>query len=184
MNTFIISKKFIPLALICTAMALLVYIVAQQAYRHAANDPQIQIAEDLAFQLNSGRPAATLDSPTKTLIESSLSPFILIYDLQGSTTASTGSLNGVVPTVPLGVFEAAKEKGQHRVTWQPQKDLRIALVVAPYKDGYVAAGRSMRETEARTDSLVVMIVLTWMITLLVTFCIIYLFERKEKTLLK
>jgi hypothetical protein len=82
----------------------------------------------------------------------------------------------------IGVLEAAKEKGQHRVTWQPEGDIRIALVVVSYNDGYVAAGRSMREAEGRTDSLIVIITLIWMITLFVTFCVIYFFERKQRSL--
>jgi len=35
------------------------------------------------------------------------------------------------------------------VTWQPNADVRIASVVLPYNNGFVMAGRNMREVEQR-----------------------------------
>ena len=44
--------SWLPLAVAIIIMSGLVYVVAQQNYRLTANDPQIQIAQDIAAALN------------------------------------------------------------------------------------------------------------------------------------
>jgi hypothetical protein len=51
-----VTRIWLPLALVVTAMSLLVYLVSQQAFRQAANDPQVQLAEDGARALGQGDP--------------------------------------------------------------------------------------------------------------------------------
>ncbi|MEK7161684.1 MAG: hypothetical protein AAB729_03270, partial [Patescibacteria group bacterium] len=46
--------SWLPLAVAIIIMSGLVYVVAQQNYRLTANDPQIQIAQDIAAALNKG----------------------------------------------------------------------------------------------------------------------------------
>lgn len=48
------------------------------------------------------------------------------------------------------MFDAARERGEHRVTWEPKKGVRIVLVVVPTSKGwFVAAGRNMSEVQHR-----------------------------------
>jgi hypothetical protein len=58
-------------------------------------------------------------------------------------------LEGNLPTVPKGVLDSAKQNGEDRVSWQPAASVRVAAVIVSYKDGYVLAGRNMREVEQR-----------------------------------
>jgi hypothetical protein len=49
-----ILRHWLPLAALTTALCGLVYLAVQQALRQAANDPQIQMAEDAAYILSQG----------------------------------------------------------------------------------------------------------------------------------
>ena len=66
-------------------------------------------------------------------------------------------MNGTTPLPPNGVVTAATTTHQNRVTWQPETNARVALVVQAYmhsgQSGYVLVGRSLKEVEAREDML-------------------------------
>src|ERR1035438_8964656 len=78
----------VVLAAISTVLALALYSIPQQVLRQGANDPQIQMAGDLAARLEQGVapieavPAGAVD------IARSLSPFVIAYDDQGQPLAS------------------------------------------------------------------------------------------------
>ena len=55
-QTFI---AWLPFAIIIVIFSGLVYAIVQQNYRQSANDPQIQIAEDLATAISQGQPSPT-----------------------------------------------------------------------------------------------------------------------------
>ena len=131
-------------AVIIGGIFITIYTVTQQAQRHDANYPQIQIAEDSAAELDQGVKA---EVPGKVDMAHSLSPFIIIYDLQGRVVSGSGYLNGALPTVPIGVLTAAKGKDYHAVTWQPSANVRIAAVTVASKYYYVLSGRSLTEVE-------------------------------------
>jgi hypothetical protein len=55
---------FVPLAVLATCLAGLIYVVVQQDLRTGANDPQRQLAEDAATKLNAGvAPSAIVTAP-------------------------------------------------------------------------------------------------------------------------
>ena len=57
-----------------------------------------------------------------------------------------------IPRPPHGVLEYVRDHGEERVTWQPERRVRIAAVVVRYEgkgSGFVLAGRSLREIEGR-----------------------------------
>lgn len=136
-----------------------VYVAVQQSYRLGANDPQIQMAGDIAATLSAGTsPKDTIStSPAKTDPSMSLAVFTTIVDSNGNVTASTMSMDGSTAVPPKGVLNAASLTHQNRVTWQPQTGTRIALVVQAYqhgnRTGYVLVGRSLKEVEIREDML-------------------------------
>ncbi len=139
----------------------LVYGVVQQNYREAANDPQIQLAEDAAAALNAGHSPASLVFATQVNMSASLAPSIIITDQNRHVLASSGELNGSVPLPPAGTFEAAAAghgkytdiPHEDRVTWQPAAGIREAAVIVPWNGGYVVAARNLREVENRTSRL-------------------------------
>lgn len=120
------------------------YGVVQQSQRNDANFPQIQLAEDAANELNQGAKAQV---PGRVDMAHSLSPFIIVYDLQGSVVSGSGYLNGQVASAPIGILAAAKDQTYHAVTWQPQKGVRVAAITVKANNYYVLSGRSLTEVE-------------------------------------
>jgi hypothetical protein len=81
-------------------------------------------------------------------------------------------LDGAVPKPPAGVFDYTRVHGDDRVTWQPRPGVRIAAIVVHYggaQPGFVLAGRSLRESERRTDQIGVVLLGLWVVTLIGSF---------------
>ena len=146
---FEIIKKWLPLAIATAGLCALVYLTVQQSLRMGANDPQIQMAEDAAGSLNAGASVETVVPSTKVEIADSLASFVIVFDNSGKVLASSATLHGEVPTYPAGVLDYVRQKGQDRVTWQPEAGVRLATVAVPYNNGFVMAGRSLTEIEKR-----------------------------------
>lgn len=184
----ILIKKYagirLLLVIIVTILAGLIYLTVQQSLRQSANDPQIQIAEDISAQLNTGAPPSELNSQNKTDIAKSLNPYLIVYDSQGKVIASTAQLDGNTPIIPLSVLENAKIKGENRVTWQPRAGVRSAIVAVPFngqESGYVVVGRSLREVEKRVKFTLQAVGIFWLAIMaaILAFSVITWFLKKE-----
>jgi hypothetical protein len=174
-----VVKTWIPLFVLATCICGLIYLTTQQVLRMNANDPQIQMAEDTAQALGENTLSPSLLPDQQIDIESSLAPFLVIYNDQGIPQASSGRLHGELPELPSGVFQYVKEKGEDRITWQPESGVRIAAVVIRYdgkQSGYVMAGRSLREVEKRVDQLGMIALVAWLVTLVASFLIVPFLE--------
>lgn len=125
------------------------YAVVLQAQREAANDPQIQLAEDMASKLNNGGKPDVLMS--RVAIRTSLAPFVIIYDASGKVVSGSGYLDGKLPSAPYGVLASAAHRDYSWVTWQPADDVRIAAVTVKANKYFVLSGRSLREVEKREN---------------------------------
>lgn len=160
---------------IATILALALYAIPQQVLRHGANDPQIQMATDLAAFLNShgvtsGVHQRALQKDDAIVdMNQSLAPFLIVYNDAGQPLDSTGQLDGKIPTPPAGVFDYVRRHGEERVSWQPilgsVRGVRVAAVVERVggaQPGFVLAGRSLREVEAREEQVRKMAGLAWL----------------------
>jgi hypothetical protein len=164
-----IIRQWLPLALVVSAFCGLVYLVAQQGLRQGGNDPQIQLAEDVAEALGQGNAVEAVMPANQVDLAWSLAPFVIVYDVTGALLASSGQLHGQVPSIPASVFDYVRQNGEDRVTWQPEPGVRIASVVVGYtgtQSGFVLAGRSLREVEERVSQLGTTVGVTWVIPLL------------------
>ena len=151
---------------IVTLFCGLVYASIQQNFRQNANDPQIQMAEDAAAKLEAGVSVASVIPSAAIDIAQSLSPFIMLFDDTGKPIASSGMLNGIIPPLPVGIFDTVRVNGEDRITWQPQANVRIALIVTKVtgtQSGFVAAGRSLREVEVGENQLTKEVLGAWAI---------------------
>jgi hypothetical protein len=146
---FKIIMKWLPLAIATAGLCALVYLTVQQSLRMGANDPQIQMAEDAASQLNAGMSMDSVVPSAKAEISESLAPFLMVFDESGKTLASSATLHGALPTYLIDVLVYTRQNGQNRVTWQPEAGVRMATVVVSYISGFVMAGRSLTEVEKR-----------------------------------
>jgi len=155
-----VFMKWLTFAGVIVALSGLVYVTGQQILRLSANDPQIQLTEDIANSLIAGNDPKSLGGGQTTDIATSLAPFLIVYDDAGKVVATTATLSGSDLVLPGEVLAAAKNKSDDRVTWEPVKGVREAVVVKYYKtdatSGYVLVGRSLREIELREERLLKM----------------------------
>ena len=170
-----ILRVWLPLAAVTTLLSGLVYLVVQQSLRMGANDPQIQMAEDAATALAAGEAPGSVLPAAQVEISSSLAPFIVIYNDSGEPLASSARLHGAVPALPSGIFDYTRQKGEDRVSWQPEAGVRIAAVVVAYngaQPGFVLAGRSLREVEIRETQAEQITGIAWLVTLAVSLFVV------------
>ena len=160
----------------------LIYAAVQQDIRQGANDPQIQMAEDIAAKLANGEQVQNVVPSEKVDIAKSLAPYVIIFDANGNPVASSAQLNGQTPTIPSGVFDYVRQNGEDRITWQPQAGVRSAVVVTNIKglnSGFVLAGRSLREVEKREDNLLLILLSGWIVMLFITLVATTIIFRKS-----
>jgi hypothetical protein len=156
---------FLPLAVLATCLCGLIYVVVQQDLRTGANEPQEQLAEDAAAQLQKGAtPQSVVAGPAVDLAVS-LAPFIVVFGPNGTVLATNGQLDGQPPMIPPGVLESAHASGIDKVTWQPRPRVRIATVSVPWRGGTVTAGRSLRVVEEQEAALELLVGAGWLATL-------------------
>ena len=98
-------KAWIPLALVVTALSGLIYLTVQQDIRQGANDPQIQIAEEIATKLVNGKKVEELISKEEVNLQSSLATFVILFNSGKQPIASSVILEGKIPSPPKGVFD-------------------------------------------------------------------------------
>jgi len=106
------------------------YAADLRILQYGAEAEQVQMVVDAAAALGRGASAGAVASANRQIdIETSLSPFIMIFDDQNRIMQSTGILNGVPVAPPRGVFNYVKNHGEDRITWSPKKGLRFAMVM-------------------------------------------------------
>src|SRR5438309_954190 len=122
---------WLPLAAVILILSALNYAAVQQNYRQSANDPQIQIAQDIVNAIEQGAPVENIAQSLGSIdIKKSLSPFVMLYDDKRKLVASSAQIDGQAPNYPAGVFDSVKKRGQENLTWQPAAGVRMATVVA------------------------------------------------------
>ena len=180
--------RWLPFAVVVTVLCVFAYAAVQQDMRQSANDPQIQIAQDMRGLGPLGQggvdPQDFVSNATPTEI-TYLAPFFMIFDEQGNVLASSGYLRGQIPKLPTGVFEAVRRYGERRFTWVPEPAIRNAVVMIHFtgdRSGFFLAGRSLREVENRESQLALMAGAAWIGGLVGTFlavCFGAFFSRKN-----
>jgi hypothetical protein len=154
---------WVPLAVALTGLSGVVYASVQQDLRQGANDPQIQMAEDAAASLNAGASPGSLVPNQPVELSTSLQTYLMVFDRSNQLVASSAMLHGQQPPFPTSVL--ANTRGQNRITWQPEVRVRSAVVVQPWRDGFVVVGRSLRLTEEREQQTLLIASLAWAVTL-------------------
>jgi hypothetical protein len=161
--------NFIPLGVAITGICGLIYFTGQQIYRQSANDPQVDLSENYASRLGAGAPFTSIVPLVTVDLEKddNLYPFVMTFDINEKNIGSTARLNGQSPSIPGGILEEAKVHGYNQITWEPQVDIREAVVIKYYKqdknEGYVLVGRSLREVDNRVEILARYTIIVWFI---------------------
>jgi hypothetical protein len=124
------------------------YVGLQQSLRMGLNDPQLQMAQDLASRLSQGASASSVVSTTLVDESHSLAPFVTIVDNNINVLASSGKIDNQVPLPPTSAFPDSQNRSNNWFTWQ-HDTIRDAAVIVPYGNhaGYVLVARSMSQVE-------------------------------------
>ncbi len=174
-------KYWLLVAVVIVGFYFSLYAVVQQVLRQGADDPQIQMAEDAATKLAAGQSVQGIVPVEKVDIATSIAPYMIIFNANGTPIASSAQLNGQTPSIPSGVFDSVRKNGEDRITWQPQDGVRSAVIVTQFKGsstGFVLAGRSLREVEKREDNLLQLLNVGWIGMLIITLPITAFVFRK------
>ena len=137
--------------LLITFICILVYIVAQQSIRLGANELPMQFAIDTSVKLQEGLSAKDAIPVNKVDILKSLNAFVMVYDKDKNLIATSAMSGNKNLSYPKSVLNYVEQKGESRVTWQPESGLRFATVAIKYKGGYIVASRSLSEAERLID---------------------------------
>ena len=175
------------MAAVVTILSLTIYAVAQQDLRLTANDPQIQVAEDIAAMLSAGQLDQLSFPPEKIDISKNLSAFVTLFNDKGIPVLATTYLDGKVPVPPKGVFDYARKHGEDRFTWQPKPGVRSAVIVAKFggkNPGFVLVGRSLKEVEKRENKILLIVGAAWLVTLFFATIPFFLYRVIRIKLLK
>lgn len=163
---------WLPAAVAVTVAAGAAYGVGQNIARSAANDPQIQLAQDGAAELAAGAGAEAVANGPQVDLATSLAVATTVVDHAGTILASTGRLDGAEVRPPLGALAAATSHDPRIVTWQPRRGVRLAAVIVRYSgpsgSGTVVVARSLRVVEQRDSRLLALVAAGWLGGLVVT----------------
>ena len=157
---------WLPVAGAATVLSFAIYAGVQQAQRSAANDPQIQLAEDAAAALANGASPRDVIAGPQVDMRTSVAPWVVVYAPDGTPLASTASFDGHPPVPPGGLLDDARS-GRLDLSWEPVDGLRFAIVAVPYEGGTVVAGRSLRDVEERETRSLEIAALGWLGALVV-----------------
>ncbi|MBI4049925.1 MAG: hypothetical protein HY398_00575 [Candidatus Doudnabacteria bacterium] len=154
---------------IVTIIFVTLYASIQKIYRASANDPQIELTENVANALLAGANPEAVVTNQVVPIDKSLSVFVSIFDESLNPVISNANLEGEPPILPRGVFDQARAYDENRVTWEPRPGVRAAIVVRHFANdrvaGFVLAGRNLREIETREQALTLMVFIAWLVSL-------------------
>lgn len=159
------ARAWLGIAFAATCLAGTAYGLAQQGERTAADDPQIQIAEDAARRLEAGAQPATEVPGSRVEIGQSLATWLMIYGRDGRLLASSADLDGAPVDYPVSALRTVAAGGQKHLTWAPRPSVRQATVIAGYGGGWVVAGRSLRAIEQRTATMLALALTGWTVAL-------------------
>lgn len=176
---------WLPLAIVTLVLCALAYVGLQQNYRLSANDPQIQIAQDIAAAINRGDAQASAIVPPEPSsdMSSSLATFVVIYSATGTPVGASAGIDGKAPTISQEVLATALKNGENRVTWEPKTGVRIAAVITSYtsptESGFILVGRSLKEVEIRERLLMVMSAVATAVALVFSFLAVWWMVKKS-----
>lgn len=163
-------KTWVLHSLVVTVALVAVYFVSHYALRQSANDPQIQLANDWADQINTGAAPTSINMGTFIDPTHSLALFGIVYDKDGniassSVTAPTTMLqpDGVLPAVETA------PNNELRFTWKPASGVRFATVIKKTsfadKTYYVLVARNLQEVDRRISFIGFMVFCIWVVGL-------------------
>ena len=160
-----VLRRALPLWILLSGLAtvaiFVAFIVVQQQIRGAANHPQVEMAREAAGKLSAGADPKSVVNSGPVDIATSSDTYLIVVDTNGVLLASSAWLDGRPVIPPSGVFAYVRDHGEDVISWQPAAGVRSAIVVDSFRGGYVAAGRSLSDTEQAEGWLGLWAVFSW-----------------------
>jgi hypothetical protein len=169
-----------------SALLLTVSVFHQQVLRRGADRQPEQLATALSAQLaHSDNRSFTLPGPQQDIGSSawlnSNATFAAVYDASGEVVSSNATFDKGLPQPPRGIFRTIRDRGEYKVTWQPQRGVRIALTGREIPGGgFAVAGQSLLTAEARTARFDLILKLMWAVLLLACAVILVLGKAQRR----
>jgi hypothetical protein len=172
-------SSWIVLAIAISFVFGFIFIATHQTIRSEANATLVDTAQNIAGYLENDdtidsqieQLSGQIEQSTKVNLANSDKVFVSIYDGEGKPNASTGNVKGTARELDKGVIDTAKKNGVNKISWAPESDVRVAIVVYPIKKGdkgYLVVGKSLKETESNITRIGKILLVGWIITLLIT----------------
>lgn len=148
------------IALLGTGLVLVAFVLAQQVVRLGANALPATTAAQVSQSVQAGAdPSAAAGPPVPSFGEGS-GATVIVYDVSlrpigTNIKGFTDEPSELKYMPPKGTFNYDTSKSvDHRFTWQPTSNLRLATVLVRAGDkGYVVAAQNLHEAEKLENTL-------------------------------
>ncbi|HMQ02101.1 MAG TPA: hypothetical protein PKD79_03470 [Candidatus Doudnabacteria bacterium] len=159
---------FLTLAVVISVLFVSICYSARTVMRQAANDPQIEVTDQVTNIVRQGVPIDAIVSGAEQIdMASSKALFVMIFDNNRTLVGSSAQLEGEAPTAPSEAFDKAGTQADYRFDWEPRPGVKVAAIMKQIDDdAYVLAGRSLAEFETRTQTLKAPLWIGWAISML------------------
>ncbi len=167
-----VARRWTPFTVVTTALYLFATLAMIDGARSVAYDSPREIARNIDLALDEGTDFKLFNSTRPVQIGKSLTPYVLLFDMNGTPMGGSGSVSGNFPVPPRSVFDAALERGEYDFVWEPTPSAKEA-VVARYHSGknaaFVLSGRSLTLVDARIRDIAFRSTIFWAATLFALF---------------
>jgi hypothetical protein len=132
-----------------------VSVVYQQVLRRGADQLPLKLVAYTSDRLAHGAdPARFIGGPHREISSpdflKSNQFIVILFNPAGQLIVGNATLHGALPQPPLGIFRHASLHGLYKVTWQPDRGIRVALTIQPLLNGdFIVAGQSLIPSETR-----------------------------------
>lgn len=159
---------FLTLVAIFSVVFVSICYSSRTALRQQANDPQVEVTDQVANIIRQGAPLDAIVSGAEQVeLSQSDALFVMIFDKDKNLAGSSAVFNGQPLSVPSESFDLAKASGDYRFDWQVSETKKIAAVMKAVDDSsYVLAGRSLAEFDRRAAVLSQPLWLGWGVSVL------------------
>ena len=145
------------------------------------NMPLLQLAQSVETEIRAGVKTSEILKGQEIDLSVNQGPFITLYSLDKKVLGSSQHLSDQILTLPSGVLDHARTRGEVRLTWQPTRELRFATITDFMPTfGYISISQSLKETEARATRGVWIALSALGLGALVSGFAIWLFARWRK----
>jgi hypothetical protein len=181
-RTRIIKHWILPTILI-TLVFVTITATAQSIIRSDSNEELYTQGVDYRTILQSGQKSNKLKDLEAVDPYESLSPIVILYDVNQNVVGSNIVKSRQIPKIPSGVLDTARSNNVNSLTWKPYSDLRLSTVaykVSGNFNGFIVVAKNQEYTNARINVVNRYVGVAWLGALVILLFINTLKDDKEE----